>query len=130
MSAPKVLIENQNALGRNVEQVSLDTNRVNTQSETLSRIANVIAISSRGIWVDCSQWLVYSAALTALVRLGLSLQLPLWMPLLGVALPLYILIVLLVDVRDRRKTLRLHAVLRFLLLFIGATIAVITVNSV
>lgn len=125
MSAPKVLIENQNALGRNVEQVSLDTNRVNTQSETLSRIANVIAISSRGIWVDCSQWLVYSAALTALVRLGLSLQLPLWMPLLGVALPLYILIVLLVDVCDRRKTLRLHAVLRFLLLFIGATIAVI-----
>ena len=125
MSAPKVLIENQNALGRNVEQVSLDTNRVNTQSETLSRFANVIAISSRGIWVDCSQWLVYSAALTALVRLGLSLQLPLWMPLLGVALPLYILIVLLVDVCDRRKTLRLHAVLRFLLLFIGATIAVI-----
>jgi hypothetical protein len=125
MSAPKVLIENQNALGRNVEQVSLDTNRVNTQSETLSRIANIIAISSRGIWVDCSQWLVYSAALTALVRLGLSLGLPLWMPLLGVALPLYILLVLLVDVCDRRKTLRLHAVLRFLLLFIGATIAVI-----
>jgi hypothetical protein len=125
MSAPKVLIENQNALGKNVEQVSLDTNRVNTHSETISRFANFIAISSRGIWVDCSQWLVYSAALSALVRLGLSLGLPLWVPLLGVALPLYILVVLLIDVCQRRKSLRVHAALRFLLLFLGAAIAVL-----
>jgi Flp pilus assembly protein TadB len=125
MSAPKVLIENQNALGKNVEQVSLDTNRVNTHSETISRFANFIAISSRGIWVDCSQWLVYSAALTALVRLGLSQGLPLWVPLLGMVLPLYILIVLLLDVCQRRKSLQAHALIRFLLLFIGAAISVI-----
>ena len=34
MPAPKVLIENQNALGSNVEQVTLDTNRVNIKGET------------------------------------------------------------------------------------------------
>ena len=49
MSAPKILIENQNALGHNVEAVTLDTNRVNVQGETTSRFANMIALSSRGI---------------------------------------------------------------------------------
>ena len=125
MTAPKVLIENQNALGRNVEQVTLDTNRVNIKVETSSRIANLVALSSRGLWVDCSQWLVYSAGFFTLVKLAILSPLPLWSILLGAGVPLYVFFVLLTDVCQRRKSLRLDGIVRFFLLAIGGAIAVL-----
>ena len=125
MPNPKVLIENQNALGRNVEQVELDSNRVNVKGETNSRLANLIAISSRGLWVDCSQWLMYSAGFFSLVKLAILSPLPLWSVLLGAGVPLYIFCVLLGDVFQRRKSLRFDSVIRFTLLVIGGAISVL-----
>lgn len=125
MSAPKVLIENQNVLGHNVEQVTLDTNRVNIKGETSSRVANFIALSSRGLWVDCSQWLVYSSGFFSLVKLAILSPLPLWSILLGAGVPLYVFCVMLADVCKRRESLRLDGFIRFSLLFIGAAVAVI-----
>lgn len=125
MPNPKVLIENQNALGRNVEQVTLDSNRINTQRETISRFSNFIAISSRGLWIDTSQWVAYSAGFFSLVKLALlSPSVPLWAILLGAGLPMWVFSVMIVDACDRRKTLRLHAVVRFFLLVIGGAIAI------
>ena len=124
MPAPKVLIENQNALGRNVEQVTLDTNRVNVKRETTSRLANLIALSSRGLWVDCSQWLMYSAGFFTLVKLALRSPLPLWSVLLAAGVPLYIFCVLLGDVCQRQPRLRFDGAVRFFLLIIGGAIAV------
>ena len=126
MSAPKVLIENQNALGRNVEQVTLDTNRVNIKGETHSRFANGIALSSRGLWVDCSQWLIYSAGFFSLVKLAILSPLPLWSILLGAGVPLYVFCVMLADVCQRRKSLRFDGAVRFTLLVIGGAIAVLS----
>lgn len=125
MSKPKVLIQNQGPLGGAVEQVTLDTNRVNIKGETASRFANFIALSSRGIWVDCSQWLMYSAGFFSLVKLALLSPLPLWSVLLGAGLPLYLFCVMLSDVCQRRKNLRFDGSVRFLLLLIGAAIAVV-----
>ena len=126
MPAPKVLIENQNALGRNVEQVTLDTNRVNIKGETHSRFANGIALSSRGLWVDCSQWVIYSAGFFSLVKLAILSPLPLWSILLGTGMPLYIFCVLVADVCQRRKSLRFDGAVRFTLLVIGGAIAVLS----
>lgn len=125
MSAPKVLIENQNALGCNVEQVTLDTNRVNIKGETHSRLANAIALSSRGLWVDCSQWLIYSAGFFSLVKLAVLSPLPLWSILLGAGVPLYIFCVMVADVCQRRKSLRFDGFIRFSLLVIGGAIAIL-----
>lgn len=125
MSAPKVLIENQNALGRNVEQVTLDTNRVNIKGETYSRLANLVALSSRGLWVDCSQWLIYSAGFFSLVKLAILSPMPLWSIVLGAGVPLYIFCVMLADVCQRRKSLRFDGAVRFTLLVIGGAIAVL-----
>lgn len=125
MQAPKILIENQNALGHNVEQVTLDTNRINIQSETADRFANVVAISSRGLWVDCTQWLVYSAGFFSLAKLALLSSIPFWWIVLGVGVPLYILFVAVADVCMRRRSLLLHAAVRFTLLCIGGVIAVL-----
>ncbi len=125
MSAPKVLIENQNALGRNVEQVTLDTNRVNIKGETSSRVANFIALSSRGLWVDCSQWLVYSAGFFTIVKLALLSPLPLWLILLGAGVPLYVFCVMLADTCYRRKSLQFDGAVRFTLLVVGGAIAVL-----
>ena len=125
MSKPKVLIQNQGPLGGAVEQVTLDTNRVNIKGETSSRVANFIALSSRGLWVDCSQWLIYSAGFFSLVKLAILSPLPLWSILLGAGVPLYIFCVLLADVCQRRKTLRFDGAVRLFLLFIGAAIAVV-----
>lgn len=126
MSAPKVLIENQNALGRNVEQVTLDTNRVNIKGETYSRLANGIALSSRGLWVDCSQWVIYSAGFFSLAKLAVLSPLPLWSILLGAGVPLYIFCVMVADVCQRRKSLRFDGAVRFTLLVIGGAIAVVS----
>ena len=125
MSKPKVLIQNQGPLGGAVEQVTLDTNRVNIKGETSSRVANFIALSSRGLWVDCSQWLIYSAGFFSLLKLAILSPLPLWSILLGAGVPLYIFCVLLADVCQRRKTLRFDGAVRLFLLFIGAAIAVV-----
>ena len=99
--------------------------RHNRCVETASRFANFIALSSRGIWVDCSQWLMYSAGFFSLVKLGLLSPLPLWSVLLGAGLPLYLFCVMLSDVCQRRKHLRFDGSVRFLLLLIGAAIAVV-----
>lgn len=125
MSAPKILVENQNALGRNVEQVTLDTNRVNTKSETNGRLANFIAISSRGLWIDCSQWLAYSAGFFSLVKLAVLSSMPLWAILLTAGLPLSIFLMMIGDICTRRESLRFDGFVRFTLLFIGAAIAVV-----
>lgn len=124
MTAPKVLIENQNALGQNVEQVTLDTNRVDIQRETHSRLANAVALSSRGLWIDCSQWIAYSAGFFSLAKLSLLSALPLWAIALVFGVPLFIFFVLLADVCQRRKSLRLHALTRFVLMVVGGAIAV------
>ena len=123
MSAPKILIENQNALGHNVEQVTLDTNRINIQSETADRFANVVAISSRGLWVDCTQWMIYSSGFFSVVKLAWQSQAPLWWIIVGAGVPLYILCVAVADVCIRRRSLLLHAAARFTLLGIGGVIA-------
>lgn len=121
---PKILVENQNALGHNVEQITLDTNRVDIQRETHSRLANAVALSSRGLWIDCSQWITYTAGFFSLVKLALLSPLPLWSILLAAGVPLVIFFVLLVDVCQRRKSLRLHAAARFMLMAVGGAIAV------
>ena len=125
MSAPKILIENQNALGHNVEQVTLDTNRINIQSETADRFANVVSLSSRGLWVDCTQWLVYSAGFFSLAKLAWLSPIPLWWIVLAAGVPLYILFVMVADVCIRRRSLLLHAAVRFTLLWVGGVIAVL-----
>lgn len=125
MSAPKILIENQSALGRNVEQVTLDSNRVNIQSETNSRLANFIAISSRGLWIDCSQWLAYSAGFFSLVKLAVLSPLPVWGVLLGFGLPFVIFATIVINACQRRKSLQFDGFIRFSLLFIGGAIAVV-----
>ncbi len=123
---PKILIENQNALGRNVEQIELDNNRVDIQRETTGRLTNLIALSSRGLWADCGQWLVYMAVTASAARTLLTLDFVApWLPLLAVGLPALILIYLLLDQWERRKPLRVHIVLRFLLLTLGTALAVI-----
>jgi len=122
-SAPKILIENQNALGHNVEQVTLDTNRVNIQSETTDRFANIVAISSRGLWVDCSQWMVYSAGFFSAVKIAWMMRSPLWWIIIGAGVPLYILCIVISDVCLRRRSLLLHAAVRFTLLSLGGVIA-------
>lgn len=124
MSSPKILIENQNALGHNVEQVSLDTNRVNVQTETTARIANLIAVSSRGIWIDLSQWLSYSAALFACTNLALLAGVPIWALILFPGLPTWAFLTLILDTAQRRSALRYSAFIRFVLFFAGAAIAV------
>ncbi|MEL6455635.1 MAG: hypothetical protein AAFQ40_13075 [Cyanobacteria bacterium J06623_5] len=123
MSAPKILIENQNALGRNVEAITLDTNRVNVQSETTSRLANLIALSSRGIWVDISQWSIYTAAAFAIGDLALTLGAAPWAVLLSLCLPLLILAFSIYSTIQRRKTLAPHGLLRLFLLTLGIAIA-------
>ena len=125
MSAPKVLIENQNALGHNVEAVTLDTNRVNVQGETTSRFANMIALSSRGIWVDVSQWIVYSAAAFSLSDLLLASGSAPWAVLLLLGLPLLVLCFSIASTIESRKRLRPHGYFRYFLLFLGAAIALI-----
>ncbi|PZO49122.1 MAG: hypothetical protein DCF15_17225 [Phormidesmis priestleyi] len=124
MSAPQILIENQNALGHNVEQISLDTNRVNIHSETTSRLANAISISSRGLWVDVSSWLVYCAAAFSVASLALDMGAAPWAVALLFGVPLISLTILIGAVIDRRPALAPHGMIRFLLLFIGAVIAV------
>ena len=125
MSAPKILIENQNALGKNVEAVTLDTNRVNIQSETTRRFANLIALSSRGIWVDVSQWIIYSAAAFSLADLLLTTGSAPWIVLLLLGLPLLVLLFAINATIERRKTLRSHGYFRYLLLLIGALLSVL-----
>ena len=61
----------------------------------------------------------------SLVKLAILSSLPLWSILLGAGVPLYIFCVLLADVCQRRKSLRFDGAVRFLLLFIGAAIAVV-----
>ncbi|MGB3298393.1 MAG: hypothetical protein WBA76_08995 [Phormidesmis sp.] len=124
MPAPKILIENQNALGHNVEQVVLDTNRVNIHSETTSRLANAIAISSRGLWVDLSSWIVYCAAAFSIAGLALDMGAAPWAIGLLLGVPLISFATLIGAVIDRRPALAPHGLIRFLLLFIGAAIAV------
>ena len=124
MSAPKVLIENQNALGKNVEAVTLDTNRVNIQTETASRFANLIALSSRGIWVDISQWTIYTAAAFAVGELALVMGAAPWAVLLCLGLPLAVLLVVIYSTIERRKTLATHGYLRLFLLTLGIAIAI------
>jgi len=123
MSNPKVLIQNEGPLGGAVEQVELDSNRVNVQGETQSRLANFIAISSRGVWVDVSQWLVYSAGFFSLVRLAALAAAPFWAIALCAGLPLYVFICLIAEACQRRKSLRIHASVRFMLLVVGGAIA-------
>lgn len=125
MPAPKILIENQNALGHNVEQVSLDTNRVNVQSETTSRIANLVAISSRGLWVDVTSWIVYCAAAFSVADLALQMGAAEWAVMMLLGIPLITLCWLTGAAMDRRATLIPHGIFRFFLLFIGAAIAVV-----
>ena len=121
---PKVLIQNQ-GLGGAVEQVTLDTNRVNVQSETNSRFANFIALSSRGLWVDVSQWVIYSAGFFSLVKLAFLTALPFWAIALAAGVPLYVFTCAIADACQRRKSLRIHAGIRFSLLLIGGAIAVL-----
>ena len=123
MPAPKVLIENQNALGHNVEQVTLDTNRVNIQGESTSRFANAIALSSRGLWVDITQWIVYAAAAFAVGDLALALGAADWAVLLYLGLPFVVLLISIHLTVQRRKTLQAHGYLRIFLLSIGIAIA-------
>lgn len=123
MSAPKILIENQNALGHNVG-IALDTNRVNVRAETSSRLANFIALSSRGLWVDCSQWLVYSAGFFSLVKLAVLSPMPIWAVLLGFGTPFCIFAMIVIDTCQRRKSLQFDGCIRFSLLLIGGAIAV------
>lgn len=125
MPAPKILIENQNALGHNVEQVSLDTNRVNVQSETTSRIANLVAISSRGLWVDVTSWIVYCAAAFSVADLSLQMGAAEWAVMMLLGIPLITLFWLTGAAMDRRAVLIPHGLFRFFLLFIGAAIAVV-----
>ena len=123
MPAPKVLIENQNALGNNVEQVTLDTNRVNIQGETTSRFANAIALSSRGLWVDVTQWIVYAAAAFSVADLALRLGVAVWVILLYLGLPLLVLIICIYATVQRRKTLSAQGYFRLFLITIGLAIA-------
>lgn len=69
--APRVQIETTGALGQTtVQQISLDSNRLRVKTESLQRFSNFIAIPSRGMWLDCVQW-VLSVAM--LIRVVLSL---------------------------------------------------------
>ncbi|PZO46654.1 MAG: hypothetical protein DCF15_19980, partial [Phormidesmis priestleyi] len=77
------------------------------------------------LWVDCSQWLIYSAGFFSLVKLAVLSPLPLWSILLGAGIPLYIFCVLLADTCQRRKNLRFDGAVRFSLLMIGGAIAVL-----
>ena len=124
MPAPKILIENQNALGKNVEQVTLDTNRVDIQRETTSRFANMIALSSRGLWVDITQWIAYAAVAFAVADLALLLGASEWAVLAYFGLPALILVTCIYITTRRRKTLSLQGFLRILLITIGLAIAV------
>ncbi|MGB3655667.1 MAG: hypothetical protein WBA41_31270 [Rivularia sp. (in: cyanobacteria)] len=119
---PKVLIQNQGPLGGAVEQVTLDTNRVNIKGETSSRLANLIALSSRGLWVDCSQWLAYSAGFFSLVKLALLSPLPLWSVALAGGVPFFLFFVMIAETCDRRKSLQIDGFVRFSLIFVGGVI--------
>lgn len=122
---PKILIENQNALGHNVEQVTLDTNRVDLVDESTWRLGNVIALSSRGLWVDVSSWIVYCAAAVSLAELALSMGAPMWSIDLLLGLPLITLSVIIGCIMQRRSHLVPYGMFRFFLLIIGVVIAIV-----
>jgi hypothetical protein len=125
MPAPRILIENQNALGRNVEQVSLDTNRISIHRESDERFENAIAISSRGLWVDITQWVSYASAFTATAKLALWLGLAPGVAWAVFGLPPMLLAISLISTINERPKLRVSASVRLLLIFIGAAIAVL-----
>jgi hypothetical protein len=125
MPAPRILIENQNALGRNVEQVSLDTNRVSIHRESNERFENAIAISSRGIWIDITQWASYAAAFTAAAKLALWYGLAPAMAGVLFGVPALMLCIALSGAVTESPKLRISAAIRLLMLFIGAAIAVL-----
>lgn len=122
---PKILIENQNALGHNVEQVTLDTNRVSVIDETTWRISNLIALSSRGIWIDVTSWIVYCAAAFSAAEMAFDLGAPVWSIDLFLGLPLATLSLLIAVACQRRLTLLPYGLFRFVLLAIGAIIAIV-----
>ncbi|MBE9063296.1 hypothetical protein [cf. Phormidesmis sp. LEGE 11477] len=123
MKSPKIIIENQNALGQTAEQVELDTNRVDVHSETTSRIANLVAISSRGVWIDVTSWIVYCAAAFSVADLALDMGAADWAVYLLLGIPLLTLFWLIATAMERRTTLIPHGLFRLLLLSIGAAIA-------
>jgi hypothetical protein len=125
MSAPKILIENPNGLGSPVEQVTLDTNRVNVLNETTSRLANMVAISSRGTWVDVTQWITYPAAVFSVGKLALLAGAAPWAVALLLGVPLVVLTSLLGSVVEQRPKLKTHAATRFASLAIGTLLAIL-----
>jgi hypothetical protein len=124
-NAPKILIENQGGFGPAVEQVALDTNRVNVAQETTSRLANMIAISSRATWADLTSWLSYTAAVFAVSKFLMFAGVAPWLIALGVGVPVLLFLALMGAVLDRRATLAPHGMIRYFLLFIGAVVAAI-----
>lgn len=120
---PKILIENQNALGHNVEQVTLDTNRVDLIDETTWRLGNMIAISSRGVWIDVSSWIVYSAAAFSAAEMARDMGAPLWSIDLFLGIPIATLTLLIGSAVTRRPTLLPHGLFRYFLLIVGIIIA-------
>jgi len=125
IARPKVLIQNQGPLGGAVEQVTLDTNRLDTLNETHTRLYNFIAVSSRGLWIDTSKWVIYSAAFGSFVSLLTLTSLPLWIVSASAGVPMLIFSYMLCDAVERRKTLRAHVAVRLILLFVGALIGVL-----
>ncbi len=122
---PKILIENQNALGHNVEQVTLDTNRVDIVDETTWRLGNLIALSSRGLWVDVTAWIVYAAAAFSLSELALIMGVPLWSIDLLLSVSLVTISVIIGTTVQRRSSLLPFGLFRFFLLILGVVIAIV-----
>jgi hypothetical protein len=125
MTTPKILVENKNAFGSPVEQVALDSNRVDVNRESISRFANVVALNSRGLWVDTTQWVIYTAGLFSAAEIAYLAGMPIWGVSLLFGLPVLVLCALIGSVMDRRKSLVGQGAVRYILLFIGGLLAVL-----
>ncbi|MEO0538378.1 MAG: hypothetical protein AAF215_31510 [Cyanobacteria bacterium P01_A01_bin.123] len=88
--APKVQIETVGMFGQpTVKQIELDTNRLRVKTESLQRFSNMVAVPSRGIFLDALMWVFTTAVL---LRWALSLAITFGgLQLLGLAWGILIL---------------------------------------
>ena len=123
MSGPKVIFENQTALGQAVQQETLDTNRPGIKQESTDRFANAIAINSRGIWADLTQWCSYTAGAVGALELAIYAGLP---PLAASIILVTISALIFgctLSTIQRRKTLLFDGSIRILFFLAGVLIA-------
>ena len=123
--APKVIFQNPNSLGHPAQQETLDTNRPSIKAESTDRFANAIAISSRGIWADLTQWLTYAAGGVAALELAYMAGLP-YIAANSLLIVFALLVLgIVVSTCRRRKSLVFDGAIRALFFITGLTIALI-----